>query len=90
MAKILEMKGVTKEYKGVPVLRNVDFDMEEAEIHALVGENGAGKSTLTKILAGAVTPTKGKIILLKVASVSQPLPCGRQRSLQDRCMMTWL
>ena len=63
MAVILQMKNITKEYKGVPVLKNVDFDLEEKEIHALVGENGAGKSTLTKILAGAVTPTKGEIIL---------------------------
>jgi simple sugar transport system ATP-binding protein len=63
MAAILQMKGMTKEYKGVPVLKNVDFDLEEGEIHALVGENGAGKSTLTKILAGAITPTKGEIIL---------------------------
>ena len=63
MAVILQMKSMTKEYKGVPVLKNVDFDLEEKEIHALVGENGAGKSTLTKILAGAVTPTKGEIIL---------------------------
>ena len=63
MAVILQMKKITKEYKGVPVLQNVDFDLEEKEIHALVGENGAGKSTLTKILAGAVTPTKGEIIL---------------------------
>lgn len=63
MAIILQMKSITKEYKGVPVLKNVDFDLEEKEIHALVGENGAGKSTLTKILAGAVTPTRGEIIL---------------------------
>ena len=63
MAIILQMKSITKEYKGVPVLKNVDFDLEENEIHALVGENGAGKSTLTKILAGAVTPTRGEIIL---------------------------
>jgi simple sugar transport system ATP-binding protein len=63
MAVILQMKGMTKEYKGVPVLKDVDFDLEEKEIHALVGENGAGKSTLTKILAGAITPTKGEIIL---------------------------
>jgi ABC-type sugar transport system ATPase subunit len=63
MAVILQMKSMTKEYKGVPVLKNVDFDLEENEIHALVGENGAGKSTLTKILAGAVTPTTGEIIL---------------------------
>ena len=63
MAVILQMRNITKEYKGVPVLKNVDFDLEEKEIHALVGENGAGKSTLTKILAGAITPTKGEIIL---------------------------
>ncbi len=63
MAVILQMKSMTKEYKGVPVLKKVDFDLEENEIHALVGENGAGKSTLTKILAGAVTPTAGEIIL---------------------------
>jgi simple sugar transport system ATP-binding protein len=63
MAVILQMKSITKEYKGVPVLKNVDFDLEETEIHALVGENGAGKSTLTKMLAGAVTPTKGEILL---------------------------
>ena len=63
MAVILQMKRMTKEYKGVPVLKNVDFDLEEKEIHALVGENGAGKSTLTKILAGAVTPTEGEVIL---------------------------
>jgi simple sugar transport system ATP-binding protein len=63
MAIILQMKRMTKEYKGVPVLKNVNFDLEENEIHAVVGENGAGKSTLTKILAGAITPTKGEIIL---------------------------
>lgn len=63
MAVILQMRSITKEYKGVQVLKNVNFDLKEKEIHALVGENGAGKSTLTKILAGAVTPTKGEIIL---------------------------
>jgi simple sugar transport system ATP-binding protein len=73
MAVILQMKGMTKEYKGVPVLKNVDFDLEENEIHALVGENGAGKSTLTKILAGAITPTKGEIILDgKPIKINQP------------------
>lgn len=63
MAIILQMRNITKEYKGVPVLKNVHFELEEQEIHALVGENGAGKSTLTKMLAGATTPTRGEILL---------------------------
>ena len=43
MAIILQMKSITKEYKGVRVLTNAKFDLEEKEIDALVGENGAGK-----------------------------------------------
>lgn len=53
MAKvILEMKNITKTFPGVKALDNVNFKVEEGEIHALVGENGAGKSTLMKILSG--------------------------------------
>jgi simple sugar transport system ATP-binding protein len=59
----LELRGITKEYHGVAVLRDVDFDLAPGEIHALLGENGAGKSTLTKIMAGVVTPTQGSMTL---------------------------
>ena len=45
MAKILlEMKNITKTFPGVKALDNVNLQVEEGEIHALVGENGAGKS----------------------------------------------
>ena len=49
---ILEMKNITKIFPGVKALDNVNFKVEEGEIHALVGENGAGKSTLMNVLSG--------------------------------------
>ena len=50
MAKILlEMKNITKTFPGVKALDNVNLQVEEGEIHALVGENGAGKSTLMNV-----------------------------------------
>ncbi len=53
MGKILlEMKNITKTFPGVKALDNVNLQVEEGEIHALVGENGAGKSTLMNVLSG--------------------------------------
>jgi putative multiple sugar transport system ATP-binding protein len=49
---ILEMRGITKTFPGVKALQDVNLDVREAEIHAIVGENGAGKSTLMKVLSG--------------------------------------
>ena len=59
--QILSMKRIDKRFTGVHALRQVDFDLDEAEIHALVGENGAGKSTLMKILIGITPRDSGEI-----------------------------
>jgi ABC-type sugar transport system ATPase subunit len=60
---ILELRQATKKYAGVPAIENVDFSLNTAEIHALVGENGAGKSTLTKVMAGVVALTSGHMLI---------------------------
>ncbi len=49
---ILEMKNITKLFPGVRALDEVNLQVKEGEIHALVGENGAGKSTLMNVLSG--------------------------------------
>ena len=53
MAKVLlEMRSITKTFPGVKALNDVNIQVEQGEIHALVGENGAGKSTLMNVLSG--------------------------------------
>jgi putative multiple sugar transport system ATP-binding protein len=49
---ILRVENVTKLFPGVKALDNVNIDVTEGEIHAIVGENGAGKSTLMNVLSG--------------------------------------
>jgi len=59
--QILSMRKIDKRFTGVHALRQVDFDLDEAEIHALVGENGAGKSTLMKVFVGIDSKDSGEI-----------------------------
>lgn len=63
MTALLEVKNVSKEYRGVPAISDVSLVFEPGRVHAILGENGAGKSTLTKMMAGAVAPTRGEILL---------------------------
>jgi ribose transport system ATP-binding protein len=59
--QILSMRKIDKRFTGVHALRGVDFELDEGEIHALVGENGAGKSTLMKIIIGINQRDSGEI-----------------------------
>ena len=51
---ILTAKHITKLFPGMKALDDVDFDLQEGEVHILVGENGAGKSTLAKMSSGRI------------------------------------
>jgi ABC-type sugar transport system ATPase subunit len=59
----IELQGVDKNYGGVRAARDVSFSIRRGSIHALVGENGAGKSTVSKMIAGVVEPTGGRVLL---------------------------
>lgn len=58
---MLEVKNLTKKYKGKTVLDGVSFSVNKGESVAIVGRNGCGKTTLLKILAGALKPDSGEI-----------------------------
>ncbi|GAB2552928.1 sugar ABC transporter ATP-binding protein [Gracilibacillus alcaliphilus] len=60
---VLEMQAISKSFGGVQALDGLHFELEEREIHALLGENGAGKSTLIKVLGGIHKPDGGKILI---------------------------
>ncbi len=61
-AKLLVCRNIDVEYDGVQVLFDVDFDVEEGEVIALLGTNGAGKSTLLRAMSGIQEASNGAII----------------------------
>jgi len=63
MATVLSAQGLSKEFRGFRAVDDVDLEVPEGGVHALVGPNGAGKTTLFNLLTGFVKPTKGRIIL---------------------------
>ena len=58
---VVSMRGIVKRFPGVLANDQIDFDLQQGSIHALLGENGAGKSTLMNILAGLYQPDEGSI-----------------------------
>ncbi len=77
-APIVSARQISKSFAGIEVLSNVDLDLAEGEVHALVGENGAGKSTFAKILSGIYRPTRGSITFAGAeVTVSSPLEAQR-------------
>ena len=55
----IRVRGLTKSYKKVPVLRGVDFDVRPGTIFALLGSNGAGKTTIVNILSTLLAASGG-------------------------------
>jgi len=77
---LLEVRQLTKRFPGVLALDQVDLQLKQGEVLAVIGENGAGKSTLMKILAGVQLADSGEIRLagelIQPSTVLQALDLG--------------
>jgi ABC-2 type transport system ATP-binding protein len=58
---MLELRNVSKRYRGIPAVRDVSFSVREGEVLGYLGPNGSGKSTTVKMIIGLIKPTQGKV-----------------------------
>jgi len=72
MAKVLEVKELSKQYSKVLAADKVSFDIEEGEIFALIGPNGAGKTTTIRMISALITPTSGDAVVAGNSVVKNP------------------
>lgn len=69
MEQAIQVEGLRKSYRKLPVLQGVDFRVEQGTIFALLGSNGAGKTTLIKILT-TLLPFDGGTAVVNGADVA--------------------
>jgi D-xylose transport system ATP-binding protein len=75
---LLQLRNVYKSFGSVQALTDVDFEVREGEVMALVGDNGAGKSTLIKCIAGIHGMDEGSLLFQgREVSISSPKDAGR-------------
>ncbi len=63
MNHMVEVIGISKNIKGIDVVKDISFSVDKKDILGFLGPNGAGKSTTIKMMLGLVKPSKGKVKL---------------------------
>ena len=58
---VLSLTNISKSFGPTHALADVNLQLAQGEVHALIGENGAGKSTLMNVLAGLIRPDEGSM-----------------------------
>jgi simple sugar transport system ATP-binding protein len=90
----LEVRGVTKRFGALVVLRGIDLHLRQGEVLGLVGDNGAGKSTLVKILSGFHRQDKGEVTVggeaVHFSSVADARSHGIETVYQDLALIPQL
>ena len=84
----IQIKNVTKKYKGVTALDDVSLNFEAGRIYGFLGRNGAGKSTLINIIAGRIFADAGQVLIddlpaLENMAVHEKLYCMSEADLYD-------
>ncbi len=84
---VLALKGVSKSFGPVQALTDVDFEVHDNEVVALVGDNGAGKSTMVKTIAGIHSADEGQILFegqeVKISTPTDATDLGIATVYQD-------
>jgi ABC-2 type transport system ATP-binding protein len=60
---MLEIRGITKYYRNIPVVNDVSFAIRPGEVTGYLGPNGSGKSTTVKIVTALIEPSRGNLLL---------------------------
>jgi branched-chain amino acid transport system ATP-binding protein len=62
MSALLEVRGISKSFRGLQAVANASFEVQRGAISALIGPNGAGKTTCFNVIAGVCRPDSGSIL----------------------------
>lgn len=78
--RVLELKGISKQFGGVVAVNQLSLHVDQGEIIALIGPNGAGKTTAFNCVTGVYAPTNGQVLYKDKVIVSNH-PSGRMKTL---------
>ena len=88
--RLIELREIKKSYGNVFAVGGVNMHVDRGEVVGLIGDNGAGKSTLIKILAGAIRPSSGEILVRGAAvhgwNAGKSRDAGIETVFQDRAL----
>jgi branched-chain amino acid transport system ATP-binding protein len=77
-ASALSVHGISKRFGGVPVFKDISFQLQQEEVLGVIGPNGAGKTTLINVVSGMLPATEG-CIMLGQSNVTGNSFCGMSR-----------
>ncbi|WP_051086927.1 ATP-binding cassette domain-containing protein [Deinococcus apachensis] len=64
-AALIRTEGLSRLYRGIPAVQNLNLRVRAGRVYVLLGPNGAGKSTTLRMLLGLIRPSAGRIFLFR-------------------------